>query len=88
MEVLYLSEAGRIDLPLHELVATIALSIALSHGYEALPVDADIVLAAVGIDDIPELHDRIVVATSRYLGVPILTGDRVNAASGYPRTLW
>jgi PIN domain nuclease of toxin-antitoxin system len=84
MEVLYLSEAGRIDLLLHELVATIALS----HGYEALPVDADIVLAAVGIDDIPELHDRIIVATSRYLGVPILTGDRVNAASGYPRTLW
>jgi predicted ATP-dependent Lon-type protease len=43
-----------------------------SRNYEVLPVDADIVLAAVGIDDIPELHDRIIMTTARYLGVPIL----------------
>jgi PIN domain nuclease of toxin-antitoxin system len=84
MEVLYLSEAGRIDLRLDELVATIARA----SNYEVVPVDAEVTLAAVAIDDVPELHDRIIVATARYLGVPILTGDRVIAASQHVQTLW
>ncbi len=84
MEVLYLSEAGRIDLPLDELVTTVSRS----RNYEVVPVDADVTLAAVGIDDVPELHDRIIVATAQYLRVPILTGDRVIAASQHVETLW
>jgi PIN domain nuclease of toxin-antitoxin system len=84
MEVLYLSEAGRIDLPLEELVATISGS----RNYEVIQVDADVTLAAIGIDDLPELHDRIIVATARYLGVPILTGDRIIASSRYVQTFW
>jgi PIN domain nuclease of toxin-antitoxin system len=84
MEVLYLSEAGRIDLPLDELVATISRS----RNYEVIPVDAGVTLAAIGIDDVPELHDRIIVATARYLGVSILTGDRIIAASRHVQTIW
>jgi PIN domain nuclease of toxin-antitoxin system len=84
MEVLYLSEAGRIDLPLDELVATVSRS----RNYRVVPVDADVTLAAIGIDDVPELHDRIIVATARYLGVPILTSDRVIAASQHVQSLW
>lgn len=84
MEVLYLSEAGRIDLPLTEL--TVAVS--RSRNYKVLPVDSDVTLAAVGIGDVPDLHDRIVVASARYLGVPILTGDKVIAASEHAQTLW
>ena len=84
MEVLYLSEAGRIGLHLDELVAAVSRA----SNYEVVPVDADVILAAVGIDDVPELHDRIIVATARHLGVPILTGDRVIAASQHVQTLW
>ena len=84
MEVLHLSEAGRIDLPLDELVATVSRS----RNYRVVPVDADVALAAIGIDDVPELHDRIIVATARYLGVPILTSDRVIAASQHVQSLW
>jgi PIN domain nuclease of toxin-antitoxin system len=84
MEVLYLSEAGRIDLRLDELVATVSRA----SNYEVISVDADVILAAVGIDDVPELHDRMLVATARHLGVPILTGDRVIAASQHVQTLW
>jgi len=73
MEVLYLSEAGRIDLPLAELVDKISHS----RNYQIIPVDADVTLAAVGIGDVPDLHDRIIVAMARYLGVPILTGEPV-----------
>lgn len=84
MEVLYLSEAGRIEVSLAELISTVSLS----RNYEIVPVDSDVVLAAVGIDDVPELHDRIIVATARYLDVPILTGDQVIAASKQVQTLW
>ncbi len=84
MEVLYLSEAGRIDLPLADLVDTVSRS----RNYEVVPVGIDVTLTAVGIDDVPELHDRIVVATANYLGVPILTGDQVIAGSRHVQTLW
>ena len=84
MEVLYLAEAGRIDLPLAELVALVTHS----RNYEIVPIDADIVLAAIGIKDVPELHDRILAATAVHLGVPILTGDRVIAACQSVQTTW
>jgi PIN domain nuclease of toxin-antitoxin system len=84
MEILYLSEAGRVDVSLAELVSMVALS----RNYAIVPVDSDIVLAAVGIDDVPELHDRIIVATARHLDVPILTGDRVIVGSSHVRSVW
>ena len=84
MEVLYLSEARRIDVPLDELVTMVNRS----RNYQIVPVDASVVLAAVGIGDVPDLHDRIIVATARYLSVPILTGDRVIVASRHVQTLW
>lgn len=84
MEVLYLSEAGRIDLPLTDLVVTVSRS----RNFKILPVDSDVTLAAVGVSDVPDLHDRIIVASARYLGVPILTGDKVIAASEHAQTLW
>jgi PIN domain nuclease of toxin-antitoxin system len=84
MEVLYLFEAGRIDLPLAELVATVSPA----RNYEIVPVDTEVILAAADIDDVPELHDRIIVGTARHLGVSILTGDQVIAASRHVQTLW
>jgi PIN domain nuclease of toxin-antitoxin system len=84
MEVLYLWEAGRIDLHLGELIVIVSRS----RNYQVVPLDTNVILAAVDIDDVPELHDRVIVATARYLGVPILTGDRVIAASQYVQTIW
>jgi PIN domain nuclease of toxin-antitoxin system len=84
MEVLYLSEAGRIDVSLAELISTVSLS----RNYAIVPVDSDIVVAALGIDDVPELHDRIIVATAKHLDIPILTGDRVIAGSRHFRSVW
>ena len=84
MEVLYLSEAGRIDLPLATLVTTVSQSC----NYAVVPVNTDVTMAAVGIDDVPDLHDRIIVATALHLGVPILTSDQTIAASQYVQALW
>lgn len=84
MEVLYLSEAKRIDLPLDKLLSSISQAL----NYEVVPVDSDTVLAAVDIEDVPELHDRIIVATAKFLGVPIITGDKVIAASRHVESIW
>jgi PIN domain nuclease of toxin-antitoxin system len=62
--------------------------VASSSNYEIVPVDADVVLAAIDVDDVPDLHDRIIVATAVHLGVPILTGDRVIATSRHIETIW
>lgn len=84
MEVLYLAEAKRIDVPLNKLVDYVQSSV----NYTIVPVDTDIVQTAVGIDDVPELHDRIIVATAKYLDVPILSSDGTITASKHVKTIW
>jgi PIN domain nuclease of toxin-antitoxin system len=84
MEVMYLAEAKRIEVALAELVDHVSRSA----NYSIAPIDAEIVLAAVDVDHVPELHDRILVATAKHLGVPILTGDRVLARSLHVTTIW
>ena len=84
MEVLYLSEAKRIDVGLPELVKHIEEST----NYVIVPVDGAIVLAATSIDDVPELHDRIIVATAKHLDVPVLTSDHVISHSKHVETVW
>jgi PIN domain nuclease of toxin-antitoxin system len=84
MEILYLYEAKRIELSLPELMAKVSRS----RNYRIIPVDETVVLTAIGVDDVPELHDRILVATAKYLEVPILTGDKVVVASQHVETVW
>ena len=84
MEVLYLAQAKKIDLPLNELVDYVQSST----NYTIVPVDTSIVQATLDVDDVPELHDRIIVATAKYLGVPILSSDRVIAASKHVKVIW
>jgi len=84
MEVLYLSEAKRVDVRLDELIRHVSNSV----NYEIVSVNADVVLAAAGVDDVPELHDRIIVGTAKWLGVPIVTGDGIISESRHVKTIW
>ncbi|BAM00445.1 MULTISPECIES: type II toxin-antitoxin system VapC family toxin [Caldilinea] len=84
MEVLYLSEAKRVDVHLDELIGHISGSV----NYEIVPVHTEVVLAAAEVDDVPELHDRIIVGTAKWLGVPILTSDGIISQSSHVQTIW
>lgn len=84
MEVLYLSEARKVDVSLDELI----LLVETSANYEIIPVDAAIVSEATGIEDVLELHDRIIVASAKWLDVPILSSDGTIAKSRHVRTIW
>lgn len=84
MEVLYLAQARRITVNLTEVITLISNS----QNYTLVPIDADIVLAAATIDDVPELHDRILVGTAKHLQIPILTSDDIITQSSHVRTIW
>lgn len=84
MEVLYLSERGRISVNL----ATLQNVFAQSSNYAVIPVDFDVATASALIDDIPELHDRVIAGTAAWLNIPILTNDLDMTASRHVRTIW
>ena len=84
MEVLYLSERGRISVDL----VTLENLLAQSSNYVVIPVGFEVASATAAIDDIPELHDRVIAGTAAWLSIPILTNDPVITASRHVQTIW
>jgi len=82
MEVLYLFEKNRIKI---DLIQTEDLL--KSKNYQCEPLNLEILKVASEIKDIPELHDRLIAATARYLDVPIITNDSVIRKSRFIRIL-
>lgn len=70
MEVLYLFEKNRIDIGLLRVEELFK-----SQNYQFEPLGLEVLKTAMEITDIPELHDRLIAATARYLDIPIITND-------------
>ena len=60
MEILYLSERRRISISLENLDNLLAQSA----NYMVVPIGFEVVKAVAGIDDVPELHDRLIAGSS------------------------
>jgi predicted nucleic acid-binding protein len=82
MEMLYLFEKSRIDVGLLQ-----TEELFKSQNYQFEPISFDILKTAAEIDDIPELHDRVIAATARYLDLPLITNDPEIRASRYVTVL-
>ena len=82
MEVLYLFEKNRISI---DLIQTEDLL--KSKNYQLEPLNMEILKTASDITDIPELHDRLIAATARYLDIPIITNDPVIRNTQFVRIL-
>lgn len=82
MEVLYLFEKIRIKI---DLIQTEDLL--KSKNYQFEPLSLEILKIASEIKDIPELHDRLIAATARYLDIPIITNDLVIRKSRFVKIL-
>lgn len=82
MEMLYLFEKNRIDVGLFQ-----TEELFKSRNYQFEPLSFDILKTAAEINDIPELHDRLIAATARYLDLPLITNDPEIRASGYVTVL-
>ena len=75
MEAVYLVEKNRYPLAL--IVQMLDLVDPSSDTYSILPLDANLIRALQTIDRtiIPEMPDRIVAASARYLSMPLLSKD-------------
>lgn len=71
MEVLYLFEKNRITKSIFDIESLLSKST----NYHLEPLSLDILKTASLIQDVPELHDRLIGATAVYLDIPLLTND-------------
>lgn len=83
VEILYLSEKKRIMINLGESLDIIDDSA----NYSIVDLTTEIVKFAEKID-FPEIFDRLIISTARYLGVPILTSDRAIRSCGFVEAVW
>lgn len=84
-EVGYLYERGRIETSPDNVLTFIRSS---PDAFKLRLMDADVILRAFEIDDIPELHDRLIAGTALLLNTPILTNDPDMDKSEFVTTFW
>ncbi len=78
-EIGYLHQKGRIPVSL----AIMEQVFAMTDYVIEKPVNLSIIKKAFEIDDIPELHDKLIAGMAYALDVPILTNDPVILASQF-----
>lgn len=83
-EIGYLSERQRIDTSLMDIKRVLKDS----GNIKIVSLDEEIIYVAFEIDDIPELHDRLISATSRKLRLELITNDKSIADSKFVKTIW
>jgi PIN domain nuclease of toxin-antitoxin system len=82
MEIMYLCEKNRIPVSVFDIEQLLD-----SKNYRLEPLTLEILKVATSIDDIPELHDRLIAATAVYLDLPIITNDEVILNSKHIKTI-
>jgi predicted nucleic acid-binding protein len=83
-ELGYLSEKGKIE-------ATLADALRYIKSYPCIseyPMTFQVVEYAFKINDIPELHDRLIAATAKVMNVPVLTNDPDISGSAHVESIW
>lgn len=83
-EVLYLSERQKVRCSLKN----IELYFQQYPNIQELPLSFSIAQFCATIDDIRELHDRLIAATALSINVPLITNDPVIQSSHYISTVW
>ena len=83
-EILYLAEKHRISLSLR----AVAEHLEQFQHYREYPMSFAVIQAAAHINDIPELHDRLIAGTARLLHLDLITNDPTIQASTFVRTVW
>ena len=59
-----------------------------SENFRLIALDYPILLKMVALKDIPELHDKIIVSTAKYLNLPVITKDEVLQNISHIKTVW
>jgi len=83
-EILYLSEKQRISLSLRSVTDYLNQF----PSYKEYPLSLAVIQSAAQITDIPELHDRLIAGTARFLNLELITNDPTVQASTFVKTVW
>ncbi|HAI68310.1 MAG TPA: hypothetical protein DCM38_02610 [Gammaproteobacteria bacterium] len=83
-EIGYLYEKQRIPVSLKDIKTILEDSL----NYREEKLSLNIIESSFEITDIPELHDRLIAGTARYLKVPLITNDPVILASKFVLCLY
>lgn len=83
-EIGYLSEKSKIDTNLKEIER-------YCRKYPSIqiqPITDEIIYKSFEIDDIPELHDRIIAGTAYHKNLELISSDSIITDSKYVSTVW
>jgi PIN domain nuclease of toxin-antitoxin system len=85
-EIMLLSEAGKILLPLpfRELV----LALGQADNFKLGVNDVQLILEAASLPAVSDPYDRLIVAQARLAGIPLITADGKIHDSGLVRIVW
>jgi predicted nucleic acid-binding protein len=83
-EVVYTVERRRHDIDVIEALDRIAEA----DNFQVLPFDLDGARSLVTLTDIPEMHDRMIVAAARVYGAPLITRDEEIRQAGVVECVW
>ena len=83
-EILYLSERHKISTSLKD----VSDYLNQHPSFIEYPLDMNVIQSARQINDIPELHDRLIAATAKVLDAKLITNDLKIQASAFIQTVW
>lgn len=85
-EVMLLSEAGKVQLPMP--FRDLLISFMRAENFELGVNDPQLLLEAAALTGIKDPYDRLIVAQARVTGLPLMTGDEEIHDSRLVRTIW
>ncbi len=83
-EALYLAEKGRVRAEFEQILGMVENAL----NYRFYPLDLAVVREAWGLRKLREIHDRVIVATAKHLGLELITRDNRIRQSGYVPIIW
>jgi predicted nucleic acid-binding protein len=83
-EVVYTVERRRHDIDVNEALDQIAEA----DNFQVLPFDLDGARALISLADIPEMHDRMIVAAAQAYGALLITRDEAIHQAGVVECIW
>ncbi len=83
-EVMYICQKGRLQFTFNETLARLEEY----DNFEIMPLDIDILRVANNIGADLEMHDKLIVATALYFGMPLITKDEEIRKAKIVKVVW
>jgi PIN domain nuclease of toxin-antitoxin system len=59
-----------------------------SENFAIVPLDFPVLQKMISLRELPELHDKIIVSTAKYLSLPLITKDEIIRGYSDIKTIW